>query len=164
MVQKHYCWLIILLICTLTGCSRTPLRVYTVYEEDLDSAIVYHENALYKYDKTTGQVGEVINTAHDDQIIPDLSTYGEEYSLKHKNLSQYTGSLCDAAAYSNYLQTKDYSITKLSYKSNYLDITLSNSEEHIRVLYLGSDIVRIFYANTKNKNYFPPYINEKGSE
>ena len=164
MVQKSYCWLIALICIALTGCSSTPLRVYSMYEEELDTAVVCHNNTLYEYDKQTSQIGNVINTVDEVSLIQDLSTYGEEYSLVHKSLSQHEGTLRDAAAYSNFLQTNGFSVSQLTYKSNYLDITLDRDVEQIRVLYLGSDTVRIFYSNQNNKNYFPPYINKKGSE
>ena len=162
MVQKHYYWLIALICILMTGCSSTPLQVYNVYEEYDTTYIVERGGALYTYDKENSVLNGATGEFKTNSLIEDLSTYGTEYTINHIELNKYQGSMSDAAGYLNKLLSENFELCKVTYKDSYLDVTVIRDVETVRVLYLGHDTIRIFYMNEKNKEFFPPYTNEKG--
>ena len=155
---KHCCWLIALLL-LLTGCSR-ELDLYTVVEVNNNTHTVTDGELLYSYN----EYGLSILKKEFQEVTPikPLSSYGSSYTLTHKELNKYTGTLEDAVGYYNYLLSKGFITDRIEYRHDYLDAKVSDTTgEVIRVVYLGSDIVRVFYKSPSNKNIFPPYIHRE---
>ena len=161
MVQRSYRWTIVILcILLFSGCSST-LRLYTVAEEHSDYLVVKDANGIiYNYNPTTNEL-TADRTDKRVSAIQALQSYSTAYNLSHIDLNKYAGTYTDALCYSNYLVTQGYTISNIDLTSTTLDILLKGTDDAVRVLYLGSDVVRIFYQDNLNKNYFPPYIIEK---
>ena len=154
---KHCCWLI-LTILLLTGCSNS-LNLYTVVGIVDDTYIVTDGELLYEYKEELTILRKEFKEVNP---VRPLSAYGKEYSLKHLELNKYEGDMKDAVAYYNYLLDENFTTDRLEYYFNYLDVKVSNDMgEEIRVIYLGSDIVRVFYKTPSNKNLLPPYIHRE---
>lgn len=161
MVQVKYRWLILLLLSVLllTGCS-SKLTLYTVTSYENGSYKVINGDTLYTYDDSgLNQPVKIVNIP---KACKPIDEYSPVYTLVHKELSQYIGTMQDAAGYYNKLLNEGFQQTTLTYSSSTLDAKLINEVgDEIRIIYLGNDLVRILYRNISNSNIFPPYINEE---
>ena len=160
MVQRSYRIAgLILSILFLSGCSST-LHVFVVAEEHPGYLLVHEDNGVgYKYHTDTGEFEPAYTMTVD--ALRMIEQYPLRHNLVHDTLNKYKGSYADAMSYCNILLSNHFSITKVDLTTSTLDIVLVRDSEKIRVLYLDSDIVRIFYKDILNKNQFPPYINGK---
>lgn len=160
MLQKSFCGLILGCVLLLTGCT-TPAKVYTVVEVNNEGyTVVDSSNNLYQANSACEIIGATGQNYLSLEPIAPLSSYGTHYNLNNIELSSYSGKLKDAAAYCNLLQQEGYTVSNILYNSQQLDVKLSTTEDEVRVLYLGGDVVRIFYKNFSENILFPPYTYE----
>lgn len=159
MRRQAYCWLALLSALLLSACKNTELQVLSVVEQNNTGYIVTDGTTAYSYN---GEFEILGNQYLSMRPIKPLSSFSSDYSLKHIELSSYSGTLQDAIGYYNFLLSIDYTVTSLTYNANCFDVLLTSNTDEIRVLYLGSDVVRIFYKNFEDSSALPPYIYRKG--
>ena len=156
MRKQALCWLIVIPLILLTGCKPAKLNIYSIIEINDTGYIVSDGTNAFEYQNGVYTHLGIQYTTY--KAIKPLEQFEPTYRLIHKDLSSYTGTLQDAAGYINYLLTLDYTVESTLYNSSTLDVLLTSERDEIRVLYLGGEVVRVFYRNFVDGSSMPPYI------
>ena len=161
MVQRSFYLGALLSVFLLSGCT-SQLDIYTItgIEDDAIECCDYNKQ-VYDYDGENflpkGQ-NNLITT------IAPLDAFTTSYDITHVDLNKYTGKLEDAIGYYKYLMEDGYESIHLLYNYQTFDCLLQKDTVRLRILYLGSDVLRIFVKDDSKSVKFPPYINSKGEE
>lgn len=167
MVQRSKNWIKILSVVVasmfITGCNSSLNILKVTAESDKSMTVVDKNGIAYDVDKDTYEYTTPAKKQPITLLVP-LDAYSNDYTLEHQELVKYTGSISDAIGYFKQLCSMGYVIETYTYADNSFDAIVCSVDDRIRILYMGGNIVRVFYENKNNSDYFPPYISRERND